>query len=131
MLNEVRLIGRLTKDAEKREIKDKGAFLNFSIAVNESYKKDGQWQERTDYFDVEMFVKNPENLEKKLKKGNQVLVIGKLRQNIWEDKEGNKHSKVKVQAQRVVLLKSVEATTSEEVAEDIDAEDIEEEGVEF
>ena len=125
MLNEVRLIGRLTKDAEKREIKDKGAFLNFSIAVNESYKKDGQWQERTDYFDVEMFVKNPEALEKRLKKGNQVLVIGKLRQNIWEDEDGNKHSKVKVQAQRVVLLKSVEATTSEEVAEDI------EEGVDF
>lgn len=113
MLNELRVIGRPTKNAEKREVKDKGYFLSFPIAVNESYKKDGQWQERTDFFDVEMFVKNPEGLEKKLQKGNLIMVIGKIRQDRWEDDKG-KHSKVKIVAQRILLLREAIPEDTEE-----------------
>lgn len=118
MLNEVKIIGRLTKDADKKQA-GKGYFLIFPIAVNESFKKDGQWQERTDYFDVEIFVSNPENLEKKLKKGNQVMVIGKLRQDRWEDKEGGKHSKVKIIARKILLLKEVSTESSDEEGIDL------------
>ncbi len=106
MLNEVRIIGRPTRDVEKRET-GKGYFLIFPIAVNESYKKDGEWQERTDFFDVEIFTSQPENLEKKLKKGNLLLILGKLKQDRWEDDKG-KHYKVKILAQRILLLREVQ-----------------------
>ena len=122
MLNEVRIIGRPTKDVEKREVSGKGYFLTFPIAVNESYKKDGEWQERTDFFDVEIFVSNPENLEKILKKGNLLLIIGKLRQDRWEDDKG-KHYKVKILAQRILLLREVQqASDIEETEGDEDIE---------
>ncbi|WP_457642383.1 single-stranded DNA-binding protein [Persephonella sp.] len=113
MLNEVKVIGRTVKDPEKKKAGE-GYFLTFTVAVNESYKKGGQWQERTDYFDVEIYSKNPEKLEEKLKKGNLILVSGKLRQDRWEDDHGNKHSRIKIVANRIILLKEVATAKSDE-----------------
>ena len=101
--NIVILKGRLTKTPN---VKGLGStkVIEISLAVNESYKKDDQWQEMSNFFDVEYYTKNSTNIEEKLKKGTTILIQGKLRQDGWETEDGNKRSKVKIIANKIEVL---------------------------
>lgn len=79
--------------------------LNFSVAVSDGRKNQqtGQWEEITHWIDVVMFGRRADSLSKILRKGMKVTVVGKLSQSKWEDKNGNKRSKVEVIANDVEL----------------------------
>ena len=92
-LNKVILVGRLTREVE---MVNNGSIAKFSIATNEKYKnKDGEMVENVSYIDVTAFGKFAEMLGKWLKKGQQVIVEGKLNQDRWEQ-DGQNRSKVNV-----------------------------------
>ena len=114
MLNKVLQIGRLTRDPEIRFLPSGTQVTGFSIAVNRAYKtKDSdEWKEETYYFDVETFGNLAERLGKQLTKGKQVLVEGSLRQDRWENKEGEKRSKIKIVAEKVSLIGNKKAESS-------------------
>ena len=99
MSNAVTIVGNLTKDPELRFSNGNGvATANFSVAVNKS-KKDasGAWVNEPHYFDCVTFQEQAENFAASFVKGNRVMVIGKLQQRTWEDKEtGAKRSKVEI-----------------------------------
>ncbi|HEY5444621.1 MAG TPA: single-stranded DNA-binding protein [Pyrinomonadaceae bacterium] len=103
-LNEVRLIGNLTKDPESRAA-GSHTIVGFSIAVNRKSKgSDGQAKEEVSFFDCEAWNKTGELVMQYCKKGRQVLVCGRLQQDRWESQEGQKRSKVKVVADNIQFL---------------------------
>ena len=107
-LNHVVLIGRLTKDLGTDErsfgyVANGQARANVSIAVNRSRKNGDQWVDEVNYFDVTIWGKTAENLKPYLTKGKQIAIDGYLKQDRWE-KDGQKMSKVTIQANNVQLL---------------------------
>jgi single-strand DNA-binding protein len=104
-INQVVLVGRVTRDAELRYTGSGAALCNFSVAVNRRVKKGDQWSDEASFFDLTLWEKQAENLNKYLVKGTQVAVQGELRQDRWE-KDGQKFSKVQVFVSSLQLLGS-------------------------
>jgi len=107
-LNEVILIGRLTKDfgADERSFSYVGngtAKAVITLAVNRSVKKSDKWEDETSFFDVTIWGKLAENLKPSLVKGKQICVRGYLKQDRWE-KDGKKESRTNITADSVQLL---------------------------
>jgi len=99
-INQVILMGRLTRDPEQRTTSTGKIIASFSIAVDR-----GGMDDATDFFDVTAWEKLAELVVKYLGKGRRVLVQGRLRQDSWDDKEtGKKRSKVEVVATDVTFL---------------------------
>lgn len=102
-MNQVVLIGRLTRDPELRFIPNSGtAVARFSLAVNREFKREGQPD--ADFFNIVVWGKQAENCANYLKKGRLVAINGNLRNNNYEDKNGVKHYSVEVVANRVEFL---------------------------
>ncbi len=104
-INQVILVGRITRDSELRYTAAGAAICNFSIAVNRRVKKGEQWTDEASFFDLSIWEKQAENLHKYLLKGTQVAVQGELRQDRWE-KDGQKMSKVHVFVSNLQLVGS-------------------------
>lgn len=102
--NKVIIMGNLTRDPEMKYLSSGKPVTNFSIAVNEKYKKGEEWIDQTSYFDVVVFARQAETCNEYLKKGRPVLVEGKLQQSRWEAQDGTKRSKVEIVASGVTFL---------------------------
>ncbi len=103
-VNQVTLLGRLTKDPELRQTPNGQSVASFSIALNRSYKGgDGEWKEEVDFIDVVVWAALAERAEKYLKRGQRVLVSGRLSQRSWEQ-DGQKRSKVEVVANDLTFI---------------------------
>jgi single-strand DNA-binding protein len=105
-LNQVTLMGNLTRDPELRQTPNGQTVTNFSLALNRSYKdQGGEWQEVTDYIDIVCWGPLAERVAQYLSKGRRCLVQGRLQSRSWEQ-EGQKRSKVEVLANDVTFLDS-------------------------
>lgn len=103
-LNQVTLMGNLTRDPELRQTPSGQTVTNFSLALNRSYKdQSGEWQEVTDYVDIVCWGQLAERVAQYMSKGRRCLVQGRLQSRSWEQ-EGQKRSKVEVQANDVTFL---------------------------
>jgi single-strand DNA-binding protein len=103
-INQVILMGNLTRDPELRTTPTGQSVCSFSLAVNRSWQgQDGQAQEAVDYFDVTAWGKLGELVNQYMAKGRKCLVQGRLSQRSWEQ-EGQKRSKVEVVANDVTFL---------------------------
>ncbi len=99
-INQVILMGRLTRDPESRTTPSGKTVVRFSIAVDRQTSDDV-----ADFFEVTAWEKLGELVMQYLGKGRKVLVQGRLRQDSWDDKEsGKKRSKVEVVATDVTFL---------------------------
>ena len=102
--NYIIISGRLTRDPDLKFIASGKAVCKLSIANSRHYKdKNGEKAEETSFVDVTCWDKTAE-WAGELKKGRPVMVEGRLKQESWEDKEGNKKSKLGIQAQSVTPL---------------------------
>lgn len=104
-MNHVVVSGNLTKDCELRSTSGGTSILNFSIAVNDRRKngRTGEWEDIAHFVECIVFGKRAEALAKILHKGSRVYVDGRLSQSRWEDKQGNKRSKIEIVANDVEL----------------------------
>lgn len=103
-INQVILMGNLTRDPELRTTPSGQSVCSFSLAVNRSWQgSDGQAQEAVDYFDVTAWGKLGELVNQYMAKGRKCLVQGRLSQRSWEQ-DGQKRSKVEVVASDVTFL---------------------------
>lgn len=99
-INQVILMGRLTRDPEVRTTSTGKTITSFSLAVDR-----GGQDDQADFFDVTAWEKLGELVSQYLSKGRRCLVQGRLRQDSWDDKEtGKKRSKVEVVATDVTFL---------------------------
>ena len=105
-INQVILVGRLTRDAELKYTNSGTPVSNISIACNESMKQqDGSWSDKGHFFDVTLWGKQAEGLQQYLTKGRQVAIQGRLKQQSWTDQQtGQNRSKVVINAQSLELL---------------------------
>ncbi len=101
--NRVVLVGNLTRDVELRYTPAGTAVTDISLAVNERIKRNDQWTEEVNYFDVTLWGRTAEVAGEYLSKGSPILIEGRLKQDRWE-KDGQKHSKVKVIGERMQML---------------------------
>lgn len=83
--------GNLTRDPEMRVTPGGANVTSLSIAVNRSYKVNGEQKEEVSYIDCTAWNKLAELFNQYLKKGDPILVSGRLRQRRWEDKETGKN----------------------------------------
>ncbi len=81
------ITGRLTRNAEVRTLSNEKQVVNFSVAVNDSYKnKQGERVEQTTYFDCAYWI--TANVARLLTKGTLVELTGRVSTRAWVNKEG-------------------------------------------
>lgn len=107
-VNKVMLLGNLTRDPELRYTPQGAAVCEFALALNHVYtnKQTGQKVEEVSFIDIVAWGRTAELCAEYLKKGRQVHVEGRLKQDRWESPEGKKMSKVRVTAEAVTFLGS-------------------------
>jgi single-strand DNA-binding protein len=113
-VNQVFLMGNLTRDPELRQTPNGQNVCSFSIALNRSYRDaNNEWQEATDYVDIVAWAQLGERVSQYLSKGRRVLVQGRLQSRSWEQ-EGQKRNKLEVIASDVTFLdgRGADAATS-------------------
>lgn len=99
-INQVILMGRLTRDPEMRTTTSGKSITSFSLAVDR-----GGQSEQADFFDITAWEKLAELVSQYLSKGRRCLVQGRLQQDSWDDKEtGKKRSRIVVVATDVTFL---------------------------
>jgi single-strand binding protein len=99
-INQVILLGRLTRDPEQRTTSSGKNVVSFSIAVDRPTQDD-----QADFFNITAWEKLGDLVMQYLSKGRRVLVQGRLRQDSWEDKEtGKRQSRIEVTASDVTFL---------------------------
>lgn len=102
-MNKVILMGRLTKDPEVR-YSNGNAVAKFSLAVDRRIKnKDGK---DADFFSCTAFGKQAEFVEKYLKQGTKILTTGRLQNDNYTDKDGNKRSTIQVICEELEFAES-------------------------
>ena len=100
--NHTTIVGNLVEDPEVRFTNTGIAVTNLRVAVTQRVQQDGQWRDgETNFFKVNVWRGQAENLADSLSKGDRVMVTGRLRQRSWETPEGDKRSVVEVEADEV------------------------------
>ena len=101
--NRVILVGNLTRDPELRYIPSGTAVSDIGLAVNDRVKRGDQWVDETTFVDITLWGRTAEIANEYLSKGSPVLIEGRLKLDRWE-KDGQKHSKLKVIGERMQML---------------------------
>jgi single-strand DNA-binding protein len=105
--NRVILVGNLTRDPELRYIPSGTAVSDIGLAVNDRIKRGDQWVDEATFVDITLWGRTAEIANEYLSKGAPVLIEGRLKLDRWE-KDGQKHSKLKVIGERLQMLGSKE-----------------------
>src|SRR5438270_9404502 len=120
-LNDVRLVGRLTRDPEVRYTPKGQAVARLDMAVNRRFKDGkGEWRDDTTFVPVTVWREAAERCRERLKKGSPVYVEGRLRSSNWETKDGQKRSGIEVEAYRLQFL--AKTATEESGSGDVETE---------
>ena len=101
--NKVIIIGNIVRDIELRYTKNQTAVTDIGVAVNDKRKNGDEWIEETTFVDVTLWGRTAEVASEYLKKGSQVMVEGRLKQDSWTQ-DGNKRTKLKVVGEKLVML---------------------------
>jgi len=103
-LNSILIEGNLVRDPQLKTTPKGTQVCSMRFASNRYYKPDPQssgFEKEVHYFDVETWGKLAEACSAKGKKGRGLRVVGRLKQNRWNDTEGNLHSRVTIVAEHV------------------------------
>lgn len=117
-LNQVQLIGNLTKDPELKQTKSGNSVVTFTIATSRSVKNGDVWDEETDFHNVIIWGKLAETVQQYVSKGQKLFVTGRL-QNRSYDKDGIKRYVTEVVGTDIVFMDS-KKQSQDVVLEDID-----------
>lgn len=105
-MNVVMLVGNLVRDPEMRYIKEGKAVTSFRLAVNEGFGE----RKTVVYIDCQAWDSLAETIAETGRKGNRLMVEGRLSVNKWEDKEGKKRETYRVTANNAAVVPSKEHT---------------------
>ena len=111
-LNHITLVGFIGKDPEQKKTRSSQKnFLAFSLATQESWKVDGEWQSRTDWHRVVVFGKYAEAITGIFHKGDHVLVEGTLVSSTYQREGNGKGKKAKAAKQQTQTFWNVRANS--------------------
>lgn len=107
-LNQVFLIGRLTRDPELRYVPSGKAVANLGLATSRVFTTQaGERREEVCFVRIVVWGKQAENCSQYLNKGSQIFVEGRLQSRSWEAEDGAKRSTLEVVARRIQFLDKV------------------------
>jgi len=90
-LNQITLLGNLARDPEIKYTNEGLAITDLRVAVNRKWKdKDGNDMENVEFFNITAWNKLAENCSNDLKKGDRVIVSGRLNHRSFDTKDGKK-----------------------------------------
>ena len=108
-MNKVILMGRLTRDPEVSSSTTGTTFARYSIAVDRKFKRDGEPD--ADFFNCTSFGKQAEFVERYLKKGTKVVVSGRIQNDNYTNKEGQKVYGVRIMVEDIEFAESKNASS--------------------
>lgn len=105
-MNKIILLARLTRDPEVRYSQGENsmAIASFSVASNRKFKRDGEPD--ADFFNCTAFGKQAEFVEKYLKKGTKILLSGRVQNDNYTNKEGQKVYGVQIMVEEIEFAES-------------------------
>ena len=116
-LNQVVLIGNLTRDPELRYTPDGTPVTSFTIAVNRPFVN-RQGEREADFVPIVVWKKQAETCSEYLMKGSQVAVEGRLQVRNYEDKEGIRKWVTEVVARSVNFLQRLKKQFPSQISEE-------------
>lgn len=102
--NQITVIGNLTKDPEIRYTNDGTAVCSLAVAVNRRVRnaETGQWEDQLDgFFDGTVWRDHATNVAASLRKGDRVIMIGRLVKRTYQDKDGMQRTAIDVMVDEV------------------------------
>ena len=109
MINNVTLVGRLTKDADLRYTSDGTATATFSLAVNRPFKS-ASGEREADFINCAIWRKNAENFANFTRKGSLVGITGRIQTRNYEGNDGKRVYITEVVADNFALLEPKQTT---------------------
>ena len=109
-MNNVNIIGRLTKDVEVRKTSTNKSVSSFSIAVDNLATKDSE--KTTSFFNCNAWNNVAETLSKYTRKGDRIAISGSLIQRNYENKNGEKNSVVEINVNSITLIENKKENAS-------------------
>ena len=109
-MNNVNIIGRITKDVEVRKTSTNKSVSSFSIAVDNLATKDGE--KTTSFFNCNAWNNVAETLSKYTRKGDRIAISGSLIQRKYENKNGEKNSVVEINVNSITLIENKKENAS-------------------
>jgi single-strand DNA-binding protein len=109
-LNDVKLVGRLTRDPDLRFTTQGTPVCHFRLAVGRRYKDrtSGEWREEVAFVPCNVWREAAERCGQRLKKGSPVFVEGRLKSREWQNKEGQRRMDLEVEVSRIQFLETLE-----------------------
>ena len=101
MLNQIVIMGRLTRDPELRRTGSGIAVTSFTLAVDRDFSGKDSGEKETDFIDCVAWRQTGEFVSKYFAKGRMAVVTGRLQIRGWTDKDGNKRRTAEVIADSV------------------------------
>ena len=101
MLNQIVIMGRLTRDPELRRTGSGIAVTSFTLAVDRDFSGKDSGEKETDFIDCVAWRQTGEFVSKYFTKGRMAVVTGRLQIRGWTDKDGNKRRTAEVIADSV------------------------------
>jgi len=105
-MNQIVLMGRLTRDPELRHTQNGTSVSSFTLAVDRRYVPKESGERQTDFIDVVAWQNLGEFVSKYFVKGQMAAVTGRLQIRDWTDKDGNKRRSAEVVADNVYFTES-------------------------
>ena len=109
-MNNVNIIGRITKDVEVRKTSTNKSVSLFSIAVDNLATKDGE--KTTSFFNCNAWNNVAETLSKYTRKGDRIAISGSLIQRNYDNKNGEKISVVEINVNSITLIENKKENAS-------------------
>jgi len=109
MLNNIVLMGRLTRDPEQRMTQTGTPVTSFTLAVDRDFKS-SSGEKETDFIDIVAWRHTAEFVSKYFSKGQMAVVHGRLQIRDWTDKEGGKRRSAEVVTDNVYFGESKKTT---------------------
>ena len=92
-LNKATIIGNLTRDPESKALPSGITVVNFSIATNRNWKdKEGNKKEEVQFHNCVSFGKQADTIAQYVKKGQQLMVEGRIQTRSWEVEGGKRYA---------------------------------------
>jgi len=105
-MNQIVIMGRLTRDPELRHTPNGVAVASFTLAVDRSFAPKDGGERQTDFIDVVAWRNTAEFVSKYFVKGQMAAVTGRLQIRDWTDKDGNKRRSAEVVAENIYFTES-------------------------
>ncbi len=101
MLNQINIMGRLTRDPELKTTTTGTSVTSFTLAVDRDFTGKDGGERKADFIDCIAWRSTAEFVEKYFKKGSMAVVSGRLQTRDWTDRDGNKRKATEIVAANV------------------------------